>query len=131
VLRVTANTVARWERGEVPTPAWVSVLLELLSGAATQAEAAGDRAAKLEQHVAALQSEARWLRTKNVALEEKLKQRRQRAPRLPKWATEPRRTAQAEQVYKRLVRTYHPDRSPKHAAVMADINELWQALRRR
>jgi curved DNA-binding protein CbpA len=33
----------------------------------------------------------------------------------------------ADQVYRRLVRKYHPGRHPAHAEFMTDINELWQA----
>jgi hypothetical protein len=36
----------------------------------------------------------------------------------------------AATIYRRLVAKYHPDRSPESAAVMRDINSLYQALRR-
>jgi hypothetical protein len=34
----------------------------------------------------------------------------------------------AKRVYRKLVGKYHPDRNPKTAEVMCDINELWQAF---
>jgi hypothetical protein len=35
----------------------------------------------------------------------------------------------ANAIYKKLVRKYHPDRNPDGAEIMADINELHQAMR--
>ena len=36
----------------------------------------------------------------------------------------------ADAVFRRLAKKYHPDRSPRDAEVMKDINELHQAFRR-
>ena len=125
-LGVTANTVARWERDEVRIPAPVGVLLH----AQREAEAEQARARALEGQVKALTWQITVLQVRNLALENKLRTRR--ATRRVASATRPpenRPPEKAEQIYKRLVRTYHPDRHPDlGSSILASINELWQAV---
>jgi transcriptional regulator with XRE-family HTH domain len=102
-LGVSANTVARWERDEVPIPPWVMTLLQA------------------QQDVATLKAKVTHLELLNLALDMKLRKRR---PRTNDAAS----SDHAQSLYKGLVRKYHPDRHPGHATVMADINALWQAV---
>jgi transcriptional regulator with XRE-family HTH domain len=142
VLGVTPNTVARWERGVLRLPAWVTSLLDAWTAAAAETHAAVDRAHALDVRLAQLHTThaeqvktLKWeitrLQLQNLALENRLKQKRQRQrqPR-PRAAAGGGPAVKAEQVYKRLARRYHPDRNPAFAEVMTDINELWQATRR-
>ena len=78
------------------------------------------------QDVAALKATVRRLELHNLALEVKLRKRRERTT-VSGPATS---RVEASSVYKELVRKYHPDRNAAHAAVMADINALWQAVTR-
>ena len=132
-LGVTPNTVARWERGEVRIPALVGALLQTQRAAhdaLLQAERAAQDAqtqvAAMDERVNVLKRTIMSLELKNLALEHHLRKKRSRMTQpIGKASNE-----KAEHVYKRLVRKYHPDRHPEHQAVMADINELWQASAR-
>lgn len=134
-LGVTPNTVARWERGEVPIPPWVSLVIDAGAQAPARTQAARDRARELEAQLAALKArtDARVqalkatitrLELRNLTLEVELRERRRRSPHPPA------SPLKAEQIFKRLARRYHPDRHPEFAEVMADLNELYQAMRR-
>ena len=123
MLGVTPNTVARWERGEVPIPAWVSALLH----AHREAQDASQHVRTLEAQVQMGKHEVWLLGVKNFALEQKLREQRRRRPShagMPAGVLPPK----AHEVYKRIARKYHPDRRSGDADVMKDINELWQAM---
>jgi transcriptional regulator with XRE-family HTH domain len=103
-LGVAPNTVARWERGELPIPEWIDRREE------------AERAAR---------------RAKRQAAERRAEERSWERPRRQfnkAFATDDRLRPEAEKVYRRLAAKYHPDRNPAAAEFMADLNELWQAV---
>jgi transcriptional regulator with XRE-family HTH domain len=119
---VNANTIARWERDELPIPVLVGVLL----AAHRAADEAHRHVRTLHDHVKDLTSQITRLTLRNLALEHHLRQRRARrvTPMIDTASHD-----KSEQVFKRLVRKYHPDRHPAQADVMKDINELMTTIR--
>ena len=94
-LHVTANTVARWERGEIRVPAWVDVVINVWTHSAEHLQAVVERAQKLEERVTVLKATITTLELRNLALEHRLRQKRARAPRPPRTpAIAPRRKAE-------------------------------------
>jgi len=114
-LGVTANTVARWERGERAIPAAIARAIDTRQ----------DRTRIIADLEARLRARDDEIRTLKATIKRKRRPTRWElfAELLEGKDTEQRAAA----IYRRLVRKYHPDRQPQHAEVMADINELWQA----
>ncbi len=137
-LGVRANTVARWERGERQIPATVARMISLHEDraqiirdlrAALQA-LHEDRARIIRDLRAALRARDDMIRTLRENIR-RLKQRRRSWDAIDLLLRTASVAEPADRVYRRLALKYHPDRHPEQAAVMRDINELWQAMRRR
>lgn len=127
---VAGNTIARWERGELPIPGWVDLLVaeqiarqeEVLQSNKRLWETSGklarvlDANRRLDKHNEELGMEVKMLRkmvAANVRHDEILP------------------SGKAERIFRRLARKYHPDHHPQHAEFMADLNELFQAMKKR
>jgi hypothetical protein len=109
----------------VPIPAWVGAFLHTHR----EAQDALQHVRRLEAQVQMGKSKVIILEVKNLALEQKLREMRRR--RLSDGGMAAGMSPpKAQEVYKRVARKYHPDRHSGDAAVMTDINELWQAMTR-
>jgi transcriptional regulator with XRE-family HTH domain len=156
-LHVAPNTVARWERNERAIPATVVRLLTIEREATAEQARLEAEVRRLGERLDLKNSECVQLRTEKKVLSRELTEGRTRwSEDRARWRREIMlfRTQQARMrrflsgdwsdwrpgpgvyptghdVYTRLVQKYHSDRNPQHAAVMSDINELWQAINRK
>ena len=120
-LGVTPNTVARWERCEVPIPQWVARL-----------QAAQAKIKELQTSLVNLTEEKKKLgqtiKFKDIEIKFlKAGMTIQKAQKHPGHAPQ---VVTAEEVYRDLVKAFHPDRNPQHLEAMKTINEIYQRIRR-
>lgn len=128
---VAPNVIARWERDQLPIPAWVELLV------AEQA-ARQDEYLKLSKELWKASSKLAQLLDANQKLEVRNDQLEREVELLRTWQAAglrlgeiSGRSGKAEQIFRRLARKYHPDHHPQYAEFMADLNELFQAMKRR
>jgi transcriptional regulator with XRE-family HTH domain len=134
-LGVAANTIARWERCELPIPHWVALY-----------QALQDKLAKLDSVRAEKEEAIRKLRetlaTKDFELatvKADLKATRaekqsfrdlERKVRDMRFGQLGLGGPTAEDFLRALAKAFHPDRHPEHAETMKTVNEIYQRIRR-
>lgn len=116
-LGVTPNTVARWERGEIPIPHWVSQLQAL-------EDTHADEIAKLKQEIASLKQDVSFKDLTIGVLKTEVGLLKLGIP------TERSLPRSAKEFHRKLSLRFHPDRNPAHAETMRSINEIYQSLER-
>ena len=125
-LGVTANTVARWERREIPVPHWVSRLQALEETHAAKLLQVEKQLTKLEKANNDVLHDLRLKDVKISALKLEIKVLKSSARSARSLHVGPNRL---HEFYRRLVREFHPDRNPTHPNVMRDINEIYQSFK--
>jgi len=132
-LGVTANTVARWERGEIPVPSLIALLLR-------ERDAANER--NEEVHALQVKIDALSYQVKSLKVELRIAREQRRTPnlgnafeRIMDGLGRGGNTTDAapDKLFRSLAQKYHPDRNtdPRAAEFMSDLNQLWSAMRRR
>ena len=117
-LGVTPNTVARWERCEVPIPQWVARLQASQAKNKELQTSLTEEEKKLGQTIKFKDIEIKFLKSGMTI---------QKAQKHPGHAPQ---VVTAEEFYRDLVKAFHPDRNPQHGDAMKTVNEIYQRIRR-
>jgi transcriptional regulator with XRE-family HTH domain len=151
-LGVTTNTVARWERCEVPIPQWVARLQssqaktkELQTSLASLTEekkklgetikakdlSLVEEKKTLADTVKAHAIEIKFLKGEIAIIKAEKQIFRDLENKVKGMYHPPSQPAPVEEFYRDLAKEFHPDRNPQHAEAMKTINAIYQRRIRR
>lgn len=132
-LGVSPNTVARWERGEVPISPAVGALFVRVREVRELHEQVAEHASRLKGLKAENQILRKQLAAAQAGEREAIRQMRaafRRGPLDDLFGGGGGAGIPAEKVYRRLAQKHHPDKGG-NPEVMSAVNELWRAIRKK